>query len=156
MTSIRHAPMPTRFLRRLRGVFGTAALWSAAGAVVGLVLAAVLEVAVLVPRHVAVEPQELFGGLALACAIAGALGGTAFAVLLATTARGRTLEGLRASRIGLLGAGAAAGVLLLAAGDVSVAAGAGVLGWAAAAGSVHAARRAIAGPSRREALKAAD
>jgi len=137
------------FLRRLRGIFGTAIIWafgwSGVSALLGLLIG--------LPNGI---PLRLIGPIALSGSFLGFIAGGSFAVLLSVLERRRTLDQLSLWRVALWGGIGGMALLFLAAPRL-VAAGIplgqvltsyllplavnGLLGAGFAAGSVALARR---------------
>src|SRR4051794_33364030 len=90
-----------KFLRRFRGIISTALVWTLTWTLVAWpVFIALLPRLAVVPRLLAALRMASYAGMA------GAVTGTAFAILLTTFERRATLTSLRARRIGLWGAAA--------------------------------------------------
>lgn len=143
-------PMSPTLRRRLRGTFGTMALWGATwGAGSGLTGLA-LWIA-LARVRTSVDLLELCAAMTVAGTFVGAVCGLAFALVLAASARfGRggdaTVEGLRVARFGAWGAlGAVVGALLLSR-DPAFLVTCATLGAGAAGGTLVVARRAVRAP----------
>jgi len=145
-----------KFLRRLRGIVSTAVVWA-----IGWTLIAWPVFVTLLPR-LSIVPRVLSAlRMATYAGLAGAVTGTAFAILLTLLERRATLRSLRGRRIGMWGAaaGAAYGVGVILRGPAGAhesfavfAAAAGVgalLGGASAVLTLLTAREAGSSSSKR-------
>jgi hypothetical protein len=129
--------------RRLRGIAGTMLTWSVGGGLLGAVAGAGLWVTVLLPRGHDVAIRDLLLGMGMAGALAGAVSGVGFALVLAVAERRRSFDELRAWRVGACGAAAALAMGGLVSRSPGVAVACGTLGFGAAATSLAVARRAL-------------
>ncbi len=130
--------------RRLRGIAGTMLTWSVGGGLAGMLLGAGISILVLLPRDdVPMQFAELVFGVGLAGALAGAVSGLGFALILAVAERRRRFEELRAWRVGACGAAAALAMGWLISRNPAFAAVCGTMGFGAAVTSLTVARRAL-------------
>jgi hypothetical protein len=132
------------FLRRLRGVLTTAALWAIPWSAFGLVAGVAYKLGLFPTGFVFFGPSILggiVGTLGIAGAIVGAVNGAVFATLLLVAERKHHLGDLRAGRTGIWGGLATGATVLLILGSPYIAAGTAVIGFLAGAGSVRLAQR---------------
>lgn len=132
-------------MRRLRGILRTTIAGGLAWSALGLLLGALFQLKLGPATYVALG-REVPGGLATACAIAGALvgiaNGLAFSFLVVATERGKRIEQLRRWRFGLWGTvatGLPVGLLLQ---SPLIAGIGGAIGAAGALATLWLARRA--------------
>ena len=128
--------MPQTWVRRIRGIAVSMALWAIPWTVVGFVLGLVLR-----EREFVVSPGELAG----VGAIIGLMNGFSFAVLLATVERNRSIDTLKTWRVGVWGALTTGAVGWLAFRDWTFMAICAAAGFGTSALSLWIARRAVAG-----------
>ena len=126
------------FLKRLRGVLGTAVTW---GTVWGAIFAALVMVIWLVDPG-SIDPGEKPYWIAAMGAFYGLVTGTVFGVLLSLTEGGKSIRDLSLGRVALWGALAAAVYPLLTPVDNSMLMMLCPIGAVLAVGSVAAAKRA--------------
>lgn len=128
--------MPQTWVRRIRGIAVSMALWAIPWSIVGFVIGLVLE-----GRDFLASPAELAG----VGAIVGLVNGFSFAVLLAVAERNRSIDSLRTWRMGVWGALTTGAVGWLAFRDWTFMAICAAAGFGTSALALWLARRAVAG-----------
>jgi hypothetical protein len=128
--------MPQTWVRRIRGIAVSMALWAIPWSIVGFVIGLALR-----GREFLASPAELAG----VGAIVGLMNGFSFAVLLAIAERNRSIDTLRTWRVGVWGAVTTGAVGWLVFRDWTFMAICAAAGFGTSAVSVWIARRAVAG-----------
>jgi hypothetical protein len=129
--------MPQTWVRRIRGIAVSMALWAIPWSIVGFVIGLVLKRG----GEFLASPAQLAG----VGAIVGLMNGFSFAVLLAVAERNRSIETLRAWRMGVWGAVTTGAVGWLVFRDWNLMAICAAAGFGTSALSLWIARRAVSG-----------